>query len=262
LIFLDNEHTRKYLEICSGLERPRSISAKRKGYHIHHIIPKSLDGVDEPENLVYATYSIHFDLHCLLLKMFDTGSEANLKMMLAIAGMGVTAEQYAIARGAARVAMLGNQFNKGRRLTLEHRAKISAGLKGHPNIIASAKNRVVSLETKEKHRVRMLGNQYLKGHKHSETARMKMSKKHKGVKKSIEMRLKLSATNTGKTFSVERKAAISAGLQKRIATLKDAGLKVWDPKLETRAKWTAANKRRWDVGGDLWMKWNSKEQTL
>lgn len=46
----------------------------------HHIIPRSLDGTDEPENLVRLSAREHFICHALLAEMYEEGSNEWYKM--------------------------------------------------------------------------------------------------------------------------------------------------------------------------------------
>ena len=43
-------------------------------FEVHHIIPKSIGGTDEPDNLVKLTPEEHFIAHLLLHKIFKTNS--------------------------------------------------------------------------------------------------------------------------------------------------------------------------------------------
>lgn len=77
-MFTDNESTRQYYNIienankrCPGLHS-RRIAKKLLGYvERHHIIPKSLGGSDDEDNLVWLTAEEHLQVHMLLTKMFD-----------------------------------------------------------------------------------------------------------------------------------------------------------------------------------------------
>ena len=76
-IFLDNKYTRWYWAI---IER-RAITDRRRRHETHHIIPRSLGGGDEPENLVRLTAREHFVCHWLLTRM--TIGDDRVKMIRA-----------------------------------------------------------------------------------------------------------------------------------------------------------------------------------
>jgi hypothetical protein len=57
-----------YLNIYADLinkSRQRLITS-RIGFHLHHIVPKSLGGTDDLENLVFLTHKEHMLAHTLL----------------------------------------------------------------------------------------------------------------------------------------------------------------------------------------------------
>lgn len=69
--FLNNKYKQWYFNIVKkALQQSRS---KRDGiyYENHHIIPKSLGGTNNKDNLVLVTAREHFILHMLLIKMVD-----------------------------------------------------------------------------------------------------------------------------------------------------------------------------------------------
>ena len=53
-------------------------------YEKHHIIPKSLGGTNEKENLVELTAREHFICHWLLVKMYEKGTVERYKMLCAL----------------------------------------------------------------------------------------------------------------------------------------------------------------------------------
>jgi hypothetical protein len=66
MIFIDNKYTKWYNNIISTAKSRISIT----GYtEIHHIIPRSMDGSNDFENLVKLTAREHFICHLLLTKM-------------------------------------------------------------------------------------------------------------------------------------------------------------------------------------------------
>ena len=81
-MYLQNKYTNWYFSIISNATS-RSVS---EGYcEIHHILPKSLNGSNDPENLVKLTAREHFICHLLLPKMVEGISRQ--KMIYALWGM-------------------------------------------------------------------------------------------------------------------------------------------------------------------------------
>lgn len=77
-MFLDNKYTKWYYSIIANAKN-RTIT----GYtEKHHIIPKSLNGTNNPDNLVKLTAREHFVCHMLLVKM--TESKEKTKMSYAL----------------------------------------------------------------------------------------------------------------------------------------------------------------------------------
>lgn len=79
-MFIENKYTKWYFNI---IYRAKSrVKLKNVYYEKHHIIPKSLGGTNDKENLVKLTAKEHFICHLLLIKML-TGRE-KYKMSFAL----------------------------------------------------------------------------------------------------------------------------------------------------------------------------------
>lgn len=95
---------------------------------LHHIIPRSLGGTNDPQNIVKLTYRHHFLAHWLLTKF--TKGEAKKKCLYALSRMlcrnkkMTTPWQYEVSRKAAVGAQIGNQYSLGRRHSNETKAKL------------------------------------------------------------------------------------------------------------------------------------------
>jgi hypothetical protein len=64
-MFYENKYTKWYYAIIQLAK-----SENREGYgEVHHIIPRSLGGSDEADNLVFLTYREHYIVHALLVRM-------------------------------------------------------------------------------------------------------------------------------------------------------------------------------------------------
>jgi hypothetical protein len=78
---LTNKYSKLYYKITSNAKQRIAV-----GYtELHHIVPQSLGGNNDKENLVNLTAREHFICHWLLIKM--TEGEDRSKMLYALKGM-------------------------------------------------------------------------------------------------------------------------------------------------------------------------------
>lgn len=210
-IFLENKYTNTYFKIIHNAKlRNKSNLKKLENMENHHIIPSSLGGNNEPENMILLTAKEHFICHLLLRKMVI--GEAKMKM------------QYA--------SLLMADFNK----TIKKTSRLYYHLKEQAR--KAKTGRKLSEETKQK-----IGQSKI-GKKRSEDLKRKLSliktgkklsDEHKikisiGVKKrmrdnppSLETKLKLSNALKGRIFSKEHKQKIGNASKNRI----QGGAKYW-----------------------------------
>ena len=202
-LFNDTKYTRWYWAII----QKRAITDRIRKGEVHHIIPKSLGGSDDPENLVKLSSHDHAWCHWLLTKM--TVGEDRAKMIYAFNMMGVYGEHmnreksYAIVRAYEKNRLewskthsdtMKAQFvngrkawNKGLKLDDEKYKKGGRSNKGRvlaPEV-AEAKRlrqigRKMSTESSEKKRQSMTG--FVRGPM-SEEEKRKRSLANKGKKK-------------------------------------------------------------------------------
>lgn len=66
LLFPNKLHIKRYTNFIKS--RPNRESTKAKGFHLHHIIPRSLGGSDEVSNLIRLTPREHYIAHLILWK--------------------------------------------------------------------------------------------------------------------------------------------------------------------------------------------------
>jgi len=182
-------------------------SAKARNVHsdyteTHHILPKSLGGSNDTNNLVKLSAREHFVCHLLLTKM--TSGPSQHKMAFALNSFRrsssnqqrkLTSRQYESVRRivsrARSEALIGNTYSKGIKkgpLSDETKEKIRSKLKGKP----------LSNETKKKL------SAVLKGKPKTEETKAKMRKP-----KSKEHAENIRIARTGTTQSEETKAKIS-----------------------------------------------------
>jgi hypothetical protein len=199
-IFNNTKYTRWYYAII----QKRGVTEDCSGTEIHHIIPRSLGGVDEPENLVRLTYHDHAWCHWLLTKM--TEGNALAKMRYAFNMMNVGGEHMgrildsrivrAYAKNREELIKTHSDFmkgrepwNKGKKLEGEQykggrknkgRVKTQEEIEKRLHKVIGRKD---TEETKEKKRIAMTG--FVRGPM-SDEEKLKRSIANKGKKKSKE----------------------------------------------------------------------------
>lgn len=121
-MFVDNKYARWYHAFIEA----RRFRKHQKGMQRHHIMPKSLGGLDVPSNFVYLTPREHFHAHLVLT--YITEGQARSKMAFALKRFGGRNAKwsYAIAAKRLSVAMSGegNPFY-GKKHTAESKLKFS-----------------------------------------------------------------------------------------------------------------------------------------
>ena len=178
-------------------------------YESHHIQPTSLGGSDDPENLVMLTGREHFIAHWLLYKINQVPENAFAWHMMAQPGNGLHAgrarsRHYEYARRA--FAKHIGDVHRGKKLTKDHRRKLSESKRGPKNYMFGKKH------TEERKRQISEGqrgekNQFY-GKTHTPEVRKRLSDAAKsrvgelanayGMHHSEEMKRKLSEMNKGK----------------------------------------------------------------
>lgn len=213
---------------------------------LHHIIPRSLGGVDNDHNLVRLTAREHFVCHFLLTK-FTTGQHYQ-KMVYACQGMRRARnyqDRYINSRLHEIVKREGARIQSerflGKKLSKEHKANISVGLTG----------RVDSEETIKKR------SESNTGKKRTEEQKLRMSQKQKELaalvtsEQRAERAAKASAKLKGKSTgpkSDEHKAKLSKALigkTKGIAKSEETKQKMRKPKSEEHKKAMSEAKKLW-----------------
>lgn len=198
-MFIENKYTRAYYTIINKALQDTS----REGYYeIHHILPKSLGGSHEPFNLVKLNAKEHYIAHLLLTKMCIDSTHTN-KMIYALWCM-INGNGYGTSRyiPSARAYMLVKEKLSSTRSENMLGDKNHFFGKKHSDISKqkiSENNGSRREEVKEKMRGPRLGfkphNYYngwddatkkkisdsLKGHKHSEETKQKMSEYRKST---------------------------------------------------------------------------------
>jgi|688.fasta_scaffold749808_1 hypothetical protein len=198
-IMIENKYTKLYYKITSNAKQRIT-----EGYtELHHIIPQSMGGSNNKENLVHLTAREHFICHWLLIKM--TEGEDRSKMLYALNGMKaenryqqryhtkITArvyEKYRIEHAENHSKRMKGRkaWNKGVPQTEEHKEKnrqaaLQRAPKSEETIAKWKESRagyIASEETKQKQSLALKGK--LKGPM-SEEEKLKRSVTQKGVAK-------------------------------------------------------------------------------
>lgn len=191
-------HNKYYTWYFSIINRSKSRKLVESVYiEKHHIIPKSLDGTNDPANIVSLTAKEHFICHMLLIKF--TSGKYKSKMInaaWAIANLK-TKDQPRTKVNSRSYAILREQFAKqyalwrtGQKHSPETKAKMSIAHKGKPSKLKGVPR---TAKTKAK-----ISNS-LKGKPKSDAYKKWLSKMRSGV----------NHPNYGKTLSEDIRLKIS-----------------------------------------------------
>lgn len=96
MIFKESKYTKAYYKIIEKRKENPAIEGE-----IHHIIPKSLGGSDNKDNLVKLTYREHYLCHLLLTKMCESINKIKMCWalhMLTFSKTSYSSHQYETAR--------------------------------------------------------------------------------------------------------------------------------------------------------------------
>lgn len=209
-----------------GKERPY-----QKGIHErHHIIPKSMGGNNDPDNISNLTPREHFICHLLLVK-FTTGEDKKkmawaLHRMSHSKGRTLTSIEYEMARNEhiRNVSQPKSEETRKRmsgKKSVEHTEKIRLAALNNSKINELSKDPLFQAE-----RIRALKNAYpdgvFKGRNHSEETKDKIRNIRLGSKASPETKAKLSDLRSGqnnsmydKTHTEESKEKMRQAWQRR-----------------------------------------------
>ena len=204
-----------------------AVAIEKSGYtEKHHIVPKSLGGLDNESNLVKLTAREHFICHYLLTKMYGKNSSEWHKMHMAFHMMKCSSagqeryfnsRLYEATRENRSLALSLNQSgeNSSQRGTMwinngSESKKMKKDdlipdgwIKGRVNVHSDYSKSKVSLASK--------------GRKHTEASKIKMSSAKQNI--SEETKEKMSAAKKGRKLSEEHKAKLSAANKGKIGKL-------------------------------------------
>jgi hypothetical protein len=194
-MFNNTKYTKLYYQIITPTLN-RELNTYKE---LHHIIPRSLGGTDDKDNLTYLTAREHFICHWLLVKM--TEGQARSKMIYALQGM--RAQNNSQQRYETKITSRVYEHYR-----IEHARIHSETMKGRP---AWNKGIPQTEEHKEKNRQAALK----RGPKSEETIE-KWKKSREGYKHSDQTKLKQKISQTGKVKgpqTEEHRKAISESIK-------------------------------------------------
>lgn len=161
-------------------------------YESHHIIPKSMGGTNDIENLIKLTPREHFLAHWMLWRIHKNKQMAD-----------------------AFFSMCGFR-NKKRKFSTSSISYAEA-----KEAKSNKKGHLVSEETRQKISLASKGNQYMKGKKLSDEAKLRISEFNKGKKLSEETKNKIGKSRKGKLHSqdsIEKIKKVCKGKQRSLET--------------------------------------------
>jgi hypothetical protein len=245
-MFNNTKYTKLYYQIITPTLN-RELNTYKE---LHHIIPRSMGGTDEKDNLTYLTAREHFICHWLLVKM--TEGQARSKMIYALQGM--RAQNNSQQRYETKITSRVYEHYR-----IEHARIHSETMKGKP---AWNKGRKLEGDELERQRERTKNRKIdpvkqaegqrkrlekLKDFKHSEETKLKQSFASKGKPKgpmSEEEKLKRSIKQKGVPKNKDHATNIKNAVLGNISINKDGKEK--KVKQDTLDQWLAEG---WMLGG-------------
>jgi hypothetical protein len=135
MIFLENKFKKWYFSLINGASL-RGWDRKTAPIYVerHHIIPKSLGGINNTENLVFLSSREHFIAHKLLIKM--TEGKFKTKMVhalwrMATGNLSLNSKDYEYARLLNSIAPGPNKGKVVPKLVRDKISQSSCGIKNH-----------------------------------------------------------------------------------------------------------------------------------
>ena len=130
-MFLDNKYYKWYKELTSKQDRSLECYTEK-----HHIVPKSMGGLDTKENLVVLTAREHYIAHLLLTKCVKKKYRGKILCAYIMMAQVKDSNQARFYKINSRIfearKIESNKLKMGFRHTKEAREKISKNLKGVP----------------------------------------------------------------------------------------------------------------------------------
>ena len=245
-MFKENKYT-KYYNLLTDRAKNRNLSEYTER---HHIIPQSLGGSNDKDNLVDLTAREHFICHWLLIKM--TEGDNRSKMLYALNGMKAE-NKYQQRYSSAITARVYERYR------IEHAKTHSERMKGRPawnkgrklegaeleQQRARTRNRVVDPAKQAEGQAKRL--EKLKGFRHSEETKEKQRQSQLGKIKgpqSEEHRKAISESIKGKPKKAGHADNVRNAVLGNVSINKDGAEK--KVKRDTLEQWLSEG---WSLGG-------------
>jgi len=203
-----NIHIGRYHKFI--FSRPKREYIIKSGLVKHHIVPKSMGGSNEVENISILTVREHYIAHLILWKAYGSKMARAFWLLANIEGRRITSRQYESLKSEIFMSE-------------ETRLKMSNSRKGVKIHLTSEQRKNKSRKTSEIMKEHYKTHEHPRGNlgkKHSEETKKRLSENHKGLVKSEETRSKLSDAHFGKVLSEEHKERLSIAASKRTMTEK------------------------------------------
>lgn len=197
----------------SLIDSRKKLNRKKKFgtyYESHHILPKSLGGSNNKDNLILLTPKEHFVAHLLLWKYTKTLQmthalffmSSNKKGKLSAKSYSILREQYAIDRTSQMSGENAPMF--GKKHSEETKRKMRLSRKGQIFTDETKKKMSIGrsgiLHTEETKRKMSESKKGKPGTKHTEESKRKMSESSMGIKHTDEAKRKMSLARKGKPW--------------------------------------------------------------
>lgn len=244
-MFLENKYTKKYYQIITKAKNRKIQSYIEK----HHVIPKSLGGSNDKNNMVSLTAREHFICHWLLIKM--TTGESRYKMLygLRIMTMNNKQQERYHTRITSRIyEKYKIEFNKVASVLAKNRPPVSEETRKKLRKAFYENTKINSVEAIEKRRQKRMGHEVSESTRNKIRNTLEKTRKIKPVDNSFrrgkplseETRKKLSLANIGRKPSAETLSKLRG---RKVS--EETKAKLRKPKsLETRKKMSLASIKR------------------
>ena len=201
-MYLPNKYTTWYLSIISNASKKTLVEEYTE---IHHIIPKSLGGSNDPDNLVRLTAREHFICHMLLTKMV----EGNAKQKMIYAWWAMVNQN---RPDQQRYKVSSRIYNIVREAAARNHRHFKHSIDSKKRIGSAHKGKVVTEETRQKMR------DIAKNRSLEHYAKAAETRRKNQYTASEETRLKISQALTGRKriLTEEHKKNIAIAARNRV----------------------------------------------
>lgn len=202
-------YTKLYQELIAS--RKLLNRSKETGiYEKHHILPRSLGGLNNKENIILLTPKEHYIAHLLLVYMYEGKNKSKMSYALFRMCQNNPYQNRKIS---------SNQFNTSKLIMIKNCSGINGSFYGKKHTQESKnKCREAKLGDKNPSRIYGVWNKGIKMKPLSKETKEKISLANKDQKRSLNTKQKMSNSAKGKIKSESHKKALSlANLGKKLS---------------------------------------------